>query len=95
LIASWEITSGYNQYGFRQRTPTLLDVQDLQKQIGANIRALRLKRKLSQDIFAERSGLHRAHVGEIERGESNVTIQTLKIIEDGLGVRIVDLVRNL
>jgi transcriptional regulator with XRE-family HTH domain len=70
-------------------------VQDLQKQIGANIRALRLKRKLSQDIFAERSGLHRAHVGEIERGESNVTIQTLKIIADGLGVRIVDLVRNL
>jgi len=70
-------------------------VQDIQKQVGANIRALRRKRKLSQDIFAERSGLHRAHVGEIERGESNVTIQTLKIIADTLGVKIVDLVRNL
>ena len=70
-------------------------MQDLQKQIGANIRALRLKRKLSQDIFAERSGLHRAHVGEIERGESNVTIQTLKIIADSLGVKIVDLVKNV
>jgi transcriptional regulator with XRE-family HTH domain len=70
-------------------------VQDVQKQIGANIRALRLKRKLSQDIFAERSGLHRAHVGEIERGESNVTIQTLKIIADSLGVKIVDLVKNV
>jgi len=70
-------------------------VQDVQKQVGANIRALRRKRKLSQDIFAERSGLHRAHVGEIERGESNVTIQTLKIIADTLGVKIVDLVRNV
>lgn len=70
-------------------------MQDVQKQIGANIRALRLKRKLSQDIFAERSGLHRAHVGEIERGESNVTIQTLKIIADSLGVKIVDLVKNV
>jgi XRE family transcriptional regulator, regulator of sulfur utilization len=70
-------------------------VQDIQKQVGANIRALRRKRKLSQDIFAERSGLHRAHVGEIERGESNVTIQTLKIIADTLGVKIVELVRNL
>lgn len=70
-------------------------MQDIQKQVGANIRALRRKRKLSQDIFAERSGLHRAHVGEIERGESNVTIQTLKIIADTLGVKIVDLVRNL
>lgn len=70
-------------------------VQDIQKQLGAAIRDLRRKRKLSQDVFAERSGLHRAHVGEIERGESNVTIQTLKIIADTLGVRIVDLVRKL
>jgi XRE family transcriptional regulator, regulator of sulfur utilization len=70
-------------------------VQDIQKQLGENIRALRLKRHLSQDVFAERSGLHRAHVGEIERGESNVTIQTLKIIADTLKVRIVDLIRNL
>jgi transcriptional regulator with XRE-family HTH domain len=70
-------------------------VQDIQKQLGATIRELRLRRKLTQDVFAERSGLHRAHVGEIERGESNVTIQTLKIIADTLGVKIVDLVRKL
>ncbi len=87
--------SGYNQYGFSQRNPKLPRVQDIQKQLGATIRDLRRKQKLSQDVFAEKSGLHRAHVGEIERGESNVTIQTLKIIADTLGVRIVDLVRHL
>ena|ERR1700680_2434932 len=92
---SSQLHSGYNQYGFGQSTPRLLDVQDIQVQIGKTIRALRLKRKLSQDVFAERSGLHRAHVGEIERGESNVTIQTLKIIADTLEVRIRDLVGNL
>jgi transcriptional regulator with XRE-family HTH domain len=70
-------------------------VQDIQKHVGATIRELRLKRKLSQDVFAERSGLHRAHVGEIERGESNVTIQKLKIVADTLGVKIDDLVRGL
>jgi transcriptional regulator with XRE-family HTH domain len=70
-------------------------VQDIQKRIGANIRAWRLKRKLTQDVFAERSGLHRAHVGEIERGESNVTIQTLKLIADTLRVKVVDLVKGL
>ena len=58
-------------------------------------RTLRLKRGMSQDVFADKSGLHRAHVGEIERGESNVTIQTLKIIADTLGVKIVDLVAGL
>lgn len=70
-------------------------MQDIQEQLGATVRELRRKRKLTQDVFAERSGLHRAHVGEIERGESNVTIQTLKIIADTLGVKIVDLVRKL
>lgn len=70
-------------------------MQDIQKQLGATVRKLRRKRNLTQDVFAERSGLHRAHVGEIERGESNVTIQTLKTIADTLGVKIVDLVRNL
>jgi transcriptional regulator with XRE-family HTH domain len=70
-------------------------VQDIQKRIGGRVRALRLKKGWSQDVFADRSGLNRAHVGEIERGESNVTIQTLKIIADTLGVRIVDLVKGL
>jgi len=87
--------SGYNQYAVWQCTSTLLNVQDVQKLLGSNIRAWRLKRKLTQDVFAERSGLHRAHVGEIERGESNVTIQTLKLIADTLGLRVVDLVKGL
>jgi transcriptional regulator with XRE-family HTH domain len=70
-------------------------VQDVQKQVGETMRALRHKRGWSQDVFADRSGLNRAHVGEIERGESNVTIQTLKIVADTLGVKIADLVRGL
>ena len=70
-------------------------MQDIQKQIGDTVRALRLKKGWSQDVFADRSGLNRAHVGEIERGESNVTIQTLKIIADTLGVRIMELVKGL
>ena len=70
-------------------------MQDIQRHIGDTIRALRNKKGWSQDVFADRSGLNRAHVGEVERGESNVTIQTLKIIADTLGVKIVDLVKGL
>jgi transcriptional regulator with XRE-family HTH domain len=54
-----------------------------------------LKKGWSQDVFAERCGLNRAHMGEIERGESNVTVQTLKIIADALGVRIRDLLSDV
>jgi XRE family transcriptional regulator, regulator of sulfur utilization len=70
-------------------------VQDVQKHIGKTIRRLRNAGGFTQDIFADCSGLNRAHVGEIERGESNVTIQTLKIIADTLGVKISDLVVGL
>ena len=70
-------------------------MQDIQKQIGTRIRTFRLKKGWSQDVFAERCGLHLAHMGEIERGESNVTVQTLKIIADALGVRIRDLVADV
>jgi transcriptional regulator with XRE-family HTH domain len=59
------------------------------------VRSLRTKKGWSQDVFADRTGLHRAHIGEIERGESNVTLQTLKILADALDVRIRDLVRDL
>jgi transcriptional regulator with XRE-family HTH domain len=70
-------------------------VQDVQKRIGDTVRALRLKRGWSQDVFADKSGLNRAHVGEVERGESNVTIQTLKTIAETLGVKITDLLKGL
>ena len=70
-------------------------MQDIQKRVGENVRALRLKKEWSQDVFADRSGLHRAQVGAIERGERNVTLQTLKILSDTLGVKIKDLVQNL
>ena len=45
--------------------------------------------------MADKSGLNRAHIGEIERGQTNVTLQTLKTIADTFGVRITDLLKGL
>ncbi|MBZ5567741.1 MAG: helix-turn-helix transcriptional regulator [Acidobacteriia bacterium] len=42
-----------------------------------NLRALRRARGWSQEVMAERCGLHRTYVGAIERGERNVTLETL------------------
>ncbi len=88
-------TAGYNQYGFGQRTRTLATVQAVYRQVGATLRRLRLEHGWSQDVLADRSGLHRAHIGEIERGETNVTLQTLKTLADTLHVRISDLLKGL
>jgi len=70
-------------------------VQALYDQLGATVRRLRLERGWSQDVLSDRSGLHRAHIGEIERGETNVTLQTLKTLADTLSVRITDLLKGL
>lgn len=70
-------------------------MQGLYGRVGATVRRLRLERGWSQDVLSDRSGLHRAHIGEIERGETNVTLQTLKTLADTLKVRITDLLDEL
>ena len=59
------------------------------------MRRLRLAQGWTQDVLSDRSGLHRAHIGEIERGETNVTLQTIKTLADTFDVRITDLLKGL
>lgn len=42
--------------------------------------------------MAEKCGLHRTYVGAIERGERNVTLDTLKQLADALGVSAAELI---
>ena len=61
-------------------------MQDINKQVGKRIRVLRQNRGYSQERLASNSGLHRSHMGQIERGETNVTVKTLERI--GLALRV-------
>lgn len=70
-------------------------MQAIYRQVGRTVRRLRLERGWSQDVLSDRSGLHRAHIGEIERGETNVTLQTLKTIADTFRVRVTELLKGL
>ena len=47
--------------------------------------------KLSQDRFADQIDMHRAYYSAIERGEKNITLETLLRVADGLGVNASDL----
>ena len=44
-------------------------VGDIQKTVGRNLRAYRIERDLSQEVFAEVLGVHRTYMGGVERGE--------------------------
>jgi len=64
---------------------------DIRQVFGANIRRFRTQAGLSQEAVAERMGVDRAHVGNMERGEQNVTLLTLWHIAQALGVKPADL----
>ena len=82
-------------YAYKQTTRKLQLMQDIQRAVGAKIRQLRLQKKWSQDVFSDVSGLHRAQIGAMERGEMNMTLKTLKTVADALKVKIRDLVGDV
>jgi transcriptional regulator with XRE-family HTH domain len=70
-------------------------VSNLQIVLGHRIRESRLKKGFSQESFADHCGLHRTYMGGIERGERNVTIQTVLIIAKGLGITMSELLSGI
>jgi len=62
-------------------------MDDLLTVLSRNVRRLRQKSGLSQDELGERAKLHRTYVGAIERGERNITLQSLARLAKALGVR--------
>lgn len=74
---------------------TILAMQPIQKAVGSRIRELRTKRGWSQEEFADHCGIHRSHMGEIERGETNLTLSTLLIITKKLEITISALFKGI
>jgi transcriptional regulator with XRE-family HTH domain len=61
--------------------------------VGANVRKLRKLKGWSQEELAERVGNTHRHIGQVERGEVNVTIDYLIDIAANLSVDPMDLFR--
>lgn len=59
---------------------------NLQRRVGANLRHYRLERGISQEAFANVLGVHRTYMGGIERGERNLTLQSVESIAERLGL---------
>lgn len=58
----------------------------LQRIVGRNLRRHREKQGYSQEAFAELMGVHRTYFSSVERGERNLTLQTLEKIARFLDV---------
>ena len=60
---------------------------DVNKRVGKNIQKYRKKCGFTQEELAFEADLHRAYVGQIERGEKNVGVQNLEKIAKALKIK--------
>lgn len=70
----------------------MIKLADINKRVGVNIRKYRGKKGWSQEQLAFEANLHRAYIGQIERGEKNVGLINLEKIAAALKVNIKNLV---
>ena len=68
---------------------------DLLIRLGERIRKLRKQRGLTQVVFAERVGLDRSFIADVERGKRNISILNLDLIAKGFNVSLAQLLSRL
>ncbi|MEK8216991.1 MULTISPECIES: helix-turn-helix domain-containing protein [unclassified Paenibacillus] len=65
--------------------------KEILKLVGTRIRALRKELGLSQEALGEKGGFHFSYIGQIERGEKNVSLLNLNKIAESLEVNLIQL----
>lgn len=68
---------------------------EAQQAIGQRVRRLRLKKGFTQEEFADRCAIDRAHMSRIERGETNLAFSTLYTLTYFLDITIYELLRGI
>jgi transcriptional regulator with XRE-family HTH domain len=68
---------------------------DLLLKLGLRISTLRKKRGCTQTVFAEKVGLDRSFLADVERGKRNISVLNLQIIAQDLNVSLSQLFSRL
>lgn len=72
------------------------DVSNLNlTKLGLLVRKHRLAAGYSQESFAAECGIHRTYIGSIERGERNITLNTLYTVCNALSIKPSSLLEEL
>ncbi len=64
---------------------------NLEKKFGAKLAYVRKSKKFSQMKLAEIVDMNFNYIGQIERGEANVTIHTIKVLANALEIEVKEL----
>jgi len=67
-------------------------VEPLLAALAVFVKQRRIELGMSQIELANRSGLHRTYVSDVERGNRNLTLGASMLLANGLGVQLKDIV---
>jgi len=70
-------------------------LKKIRKALGERVRVLRKAKGFSQEEFAYECDLHRTYMGDIERGERNISIDNIAKIANALEVTLSELFDGL
>jgi transcriptional regulator with XRE-family HTH domain len=69
--------------------------QNTLSKFGAVIRRTRLSQAVSQEQLADRAGIHRTYVGDVERGRRNISLINMQKLAIGLAVPLSSLIEEM
>jgi transcriptional regulator with XRE-family HTH domain len=67
--------------------------KDISTRVRERIKAIRLKKHLSQGDIARTLGVHSAYISQVERGERNPTLKNLEKIAKAIGIPVIELMK--
>ena len=70
-------------------------MSEIMQTVGSRIRAVRNQCSMTQEELAEKATLHPTYIGQVERGEKNLTLTSLEKIVAALGITFTDLFENM
>ena len=62
--------------------------EDIRSRFGRKVRKLRVQRGWTQVDMAEKLGLDRSYLADVERGKRNISILNLDVIAKGFGLSL-------
>lgn len=68
--------------------------EQILRDFGARVKALRQARNWTQEELARRADLHRTYIGSVERSERNVSLLNIARIAKALGVSVTALLAD-
>jgi transcriptional regulator with XRE-family HTH domain len=71
------------------------DREDIRKRFGKRLRELRKKAGFSQEGFADHCDFDRSYVGQVERGEKNVSLLNIERFASSLDMTLPELFENM